>query len=523
MEEVAMVDPDRIELAGSAQPAPSAGRSQGASDPNQHVTVTVYLRARPGGPDLGWIDGPYGGHPALSREEYAGAYGYADDDVATVEAFASQHHLVVSGRDQARRSLTLTGRLGDLQEAFGVGVEDWDDGAGGQFRVHTDPLTVPAELAGVVTGVFGLDERPAARSQHQLRPDAAIQYTPVQVASRYQYPAGANGSGQCVAIVELGGGYRSADLTAYFAQLDIPVPAIVAVTVDGATNAPGQPSGPDGEVMLDIEVVGAVAPGATIAVYFAPNTNKGFVDAISTAVHDATNRPSVVSISWGGPENTWPAQTTAQVEQTLQAAAAVGVTVTVAAGDSGSTDGETDNLQHVDFPASAPHALACGGTSLGASGETVWNDLSSGHGATGGGISAQFAVPSYQDAAHLPPSANPGGSPGRGVPDVAGDADPDTGYTVRVDGVTTVIGGTSAVAPLWAALVARLNQLVGHPIGFCHPLLYEHPEAFTDITQGSNGAYTAGPGWDACTGLGSPRGAELLAAFEPASRGRGTR
>ncbi len=198
------------------------------------------------------------------------------------------------------------------------------------------------------------------------------------------------------------------------------------------------------------------------------------------------------------------------------------VTVTVAAGDNGSTDGVTDGLQHVDFPASAPHALGCGGTSLKVDGtaiasETVWNDGAA-LGAGGGGVSDVFPLPDYQASAHIPPSANPGGRVGRGVPDVCGDADPDTGYTVRVDGQTMPIGGTSAVAPLWAGLVALLNEALGHPVGYLQPFLYSAPATagLRDIVSGSNGAYTAGRGWDPCTGLGSPDGSALLEALKTA-------
>jgi kumamolisin len=262
-------------------------------------------------------------------------------------------------------------------------------------------------------------------------------------------------------------------------------------------------------------VAGSIAPEATIAVYFAPNTDRGFIDAVTTAVHDTDHRPSVVSISWGSAENTWTEQAMTQMEQAFVAAAAMGVSVTVAAGDNGSSDGAADGLQHADFPASAPHALGCGGTRLNIvataiAAEAVWND-GPGQGASGGGVSDVFPVPDYQLHASIPPSANPGGHVGRGVPDVCGDADPDTGYTVRVDGETIPIGGTSAVAPLWAALIALLNEGLGKPVGFLHPYLYaEGRNELRDIVSGSNGAYSVGPGWDPCTGLGSPDGAALL-------------
>jgi len=270
--------------------------------------------------------------------------------------------------------------------------------------------------------------------------------------------------------------------------------------------------------MLDIEVAGAIAPQASIAVYFTPNTDQGFYDAISTALHDTTNHPSVISISWGGPESTWSQQSLTEYNTLLEDAATLGVSVCVAAGDNGSTDGVTDKLQHVDFPASSPYALACGGTKLTAAGgkiasEVVWNETANNEGSTGGGISAIFPKPDYQANANVPPSVNPGHPDGRGVPDVAGDADPETGYDVYVDGQATVIGGTSAVAPLWAGLIARINQLLGKPVGFLNPTLYSQAAApakgFHDITSGNNGAYSAGPGWDACTGLGSPDGVAI--------------
>jgi kumamolisin len=345
-------------------------------------------------------------------------------------------------------------------------------------------------------------------------------FSPVEVARLYDFPVEATGAGQCIALVELGGGYRKADLDEYFQGLGIASPAIVSVSVDGGMNQPeGDSSGPDGEVVLDVEVAGAVAPGARITVYFAPNTDRGFLDAVSTAIHDDVRRPSTVSISWGGPESTWTGQSMSALDAVLQDAAALGVTVLCASGDAGSGDGATDGLAHCDFPASSPHVVACGGTRLtagrdGIDSEVAWNDA--GGGATGGGVSDTFDAPSWQASASVPPSANPGGRRGRGVPDVCGDADPQTGYRVLVDGQATVVGGTSAVAPLWAGLVALINERLGRPVGFLNPRLYGSVldgGGFRDITEGGNGAYSAGPGWDPCTGLGSPRGAAILAAL----------
>jgi kumamolisin len=245
------------------------------------------------------------------------------------------------------------------------------------------------------------------------------------------------------------------------------------------------------------------------------------MDAITTAVHDTTNKPSVISISWGGPESSWTQQSLTALDQACQSAAALGITITVASGDNGSGDGVTDGANHVDFPASSPHVLACGGTKLVASGstissETVWNEEASNEGATGGGVSTVFPLPTWQANSNVPLA---GSFAGRGVPDVAGDADPSTGYTVRVDGQTLVIGGTSAVAPLWAGLIALSNAQNKITAGFLQPTIYaaKAAAAFRDITSGNNGAFTAGPGWDACTGLGSPTGTALIPLLASAS------
>jgi kumamolisin len=346
----------------------------------------------------------------------------------------------------------------------------------------------------------------------------ATSFTPLQLASFYDFPPG-TGQGECVGIIELGGGERQADLTTYFSSLDINAgPTVTVVSVDHAKNHPtGDPNGPDGEVMLDIEGVGAIAPQANIAVYFGPNTDAGFLDAITTAIHDTTNRPSVISISWGGPESSWTQQSMSAFDSAFQAAVAMGITVCVASGDNGSSDGANDGTNHVDFPASSPHVLACGGTSIQVSAnqitnETVWNDGEQG-GAGGGGESTFFPLPPWQD--NLQVTMTSGGKhalANRGVPDVCGDANPDTGWDVRVDGTDTVVGGTSAVAPLWAGLVARINSANNNqPAGFINPLLYAAPSVLNDITQGNNGGFAASTGWDACTGLGSPIGSKIAA------------
>jgi kumamolisin len=458
----------------------------------------------------------------LTREEFAAQHGARPDDIQGVEAFAQNFDLTVVSVDPPRRTIVLSGTIAAMNEAFGTTLHLYQC-EHGLYRGRTGPLYLPTGLKDIVVGVFGLDNRPQAqvrcrRHRRVIGTQAAgdTSYTPPQIAALYQFPTTVTGAGETVAIIELGGGYKTADLQTYFTTLGVALPSVTAVSVDGAKNAPaGDPNSADGEVLLDIEVVGAIAPAARIAVYFAPNTDQGFLDAITTAVHDSVRKPSIVSISWGGSESTWTSQALTSYDQAFQDAAALGVTVCCASGDSGSSDGVNDGQAHVDFPASSPHVIACGGTRVESSnraltGEVVWNGGASG-GATGGGVSDVFALPAYQASANVPVSVNASHYKGRGVPDVAGDADPATGYQVRVDGHDVVYGGTSAVAPLWSALVALINENRGTPLGYLNPLLYDTgATGCRDITSGTNGAYKAGPGWDTCTGLGSPNGQELL-------------
>jgi kumamolisin len=312
-------------------------------------------------------------------------------DVHKVLAFATQFGLALANVNVPARTVALSGTCAAFSQAFQVQLASYNY-KGGSYRGRSGAVKVPQELSSIIRSVHGLDNRPQAETHFRIaskpsgsaKPAAtAVSYTALQVAQAYSYPTSVNGTGETIGIIELGGGFNQSDLDTYFSGLNIsPAPTVVAVSVDGAQNQPtGDTNGPDTEVGLDIEVSGAIAPGANIAVYFAPNTDAGFLDAINQAVTDTVNKPSVLSISWGGPESTWTAQSLQSFNSALQAAAAVGVTVCVACGDNGSTDGVTDGLDHVDFPASSPYALACGGTTLELSGssissEVVWNDLS---------------------------------------------------------------------------------------------------------------------------------------------------
>ncbi|HZS48051.1 MAG TPA: S53 family peptidase [Blastocatellia bacterium] len=536
-----MPSKERKTVQGSERDPLPGARVTRPADPNEQIEVTVRVRRRADSKDdIASLIETHSAQPHerhhLSHEEFEKTYGADPKDIEQIEKFAKEHNLTVVESSLPRRSVILSGKVADMSDAFGVSLATYEH-PGGKYRGRTGSIHVPAEIHHIIEGVFGLDNRPQATpffrhfkpKENTATPTQSppISYTPLQLAKLYDFPDG-DGAGQCIAMIELGGGYRSADLNAYFSQLDIHAPKITAVSVDHCHNSPiGDPVSIDGEVMMDIEVAAAIVPKASIVVYFAPNTSRGFVDSITKAIHDTQHKPTILSISWGGPENTWSRQAMITIDNALQSAAALGITITCAAGDHGFGDGVADGHAHVNFPASSPHLLACGGTKLVGSGakiqsEVVWND-GPGHGATGGGISDVFAVPSYQSKSKIPSSINPGKRKGRGIPDVAGNADPATGYKVRVDGKEVVLGGTSAVAPLWAALVALINQKLQRNVGFINPELYNGSagsHALHDITLGNNGGYSARAGWDACTGLGTPDGKAILSLLSSTTKSK---
>jgi kumamolisin len=512
-------------ISGSERAVVKNAKAIGKPDPNQIIEVTLVLRSAAAGVPISSVKEvssmPLKERKYLTRNEFASASKIDADDLVKIEEFAHENGLTIVKISPESNSVILSGTLTQLSDAFGTTLACYE-GPKGKYRGREGPIRVPSDLAPIVIGVFGLDDRHIFKP-HFVRLEqqrgvvkaraATVSYTPLQLAKMYNFPSGLDGTKQCVAIIELGGGYKASDLKEYFKALKITPPKVTAIAVDGAANSPG--SDADGEVVLDIEVAGSIAHKAKIAVYFAPNTDKGFIDAINAAVHDRYNNPSVISISWGAAEKEWTPQAMQAMDQAFQAAAAMGVTVFCAAGDDGSNDQENDNMAHADFPSTSPYVTGCGGTRLDSSGETTWNN---GPGsATGGGISDFFPLPTWQSKANVPVSANPGGKTGRGAPDIAGDADPDTGYNIFLNGKYEVFGGTSAVAPLWAGMIALFNQNLEKPVGYLNPLLYGHLDmsgTLRDITVGDNGAYHAGPGWDACTGFGTPDGTKLLEALK---------
>ncbi|QYE33372.1 S53 family peptidase (plasmid) [Polymorphobacter sp. PAMC 29334] len=499
-----------VELSGSQHRSPD-GKRVGAVPSDQTIELSIYLKDRDADPLLTLSPSASATLPQGSRAAIALKREVEHrDDFKAVADFARAHGLSIVEENAARRLVRVTGPAAKVEAAFGTVLSEYDVG-GRRVRGRDGSLTVPADMANRIAAVLGLDTSPIATPKFKInaKPKSTSAFFPNAVGQVYGFPAGRTvGKGQCIGIIELGGGYLDADTAAAFSAMKLPVPKVTSVDVSGGANSPGNPSGADGEVALDIQVAGGVAPGAAIAVYFAPNTSQGFVDAISQAVHDQINKPSVISISWGSAEANWSQQALSAMNTALKDAAILGITVCAASGDGLATDGQSDGKVHVDFPASDPYVLACGGTLLHASGgkrtsETVWNSNGSG---TGGGVSVNFAKPGYQANVMVPAAGGPRG--GRGVPDVAGNADPNSGYIIVVGGKTEQIGGTSAVAPLWAGLFASINATRPTPVGFAHPQLYGDGAAFHDIVSGTNKVsgvgYSAAKGWDACTGLGSP-------------------
>jgi kumamolisin len=334
-------------------------------------------------------------------------------------------------------------------------------------------------------------------------------WTLPNLCAAYNWPSGMPGGG-VIAIVELGGGWVASDMSSFFQSVNQPVPSITDVSVDGTQNTPNQPGQAgeaDYEVALDIQVSGAAyyaatGQAATIRVYWSQD--------IGTAVAKATSDGcDVCSISWGADEAEWGTTAVQQMETTAASAVSAGMAVFAASGDNDSSDGGSTPA-NVDCPSSCPHVVGCGGTFKTATQETVWNDnpgQTDGEG-TGGGYSTIFPVQSFQIGAPPAPANTQYGS-GRMVPDVCADADPNTGYDIFVHGSATVVGGTSAVAPLYAGLFASF----GTKLGFVTPTLWQNQKAFNDITVGSNGYYSAAVGPDPCSGIGSPIGTSIAALF----------
>jgi kumamolisin len=379
-------------------------------------------------------------------------------------------------------------------------------------RIPKNALPHQEDILAVVDHDAGRNRYRRIRTKARVQPQSL---TPMQVAKAYNFPSVNPITLPCVAIVELGGSVTPALINQYCNQMNLIPPHMTNLDIEGAREISDGPDGSDGEVDLDVCIVAAVAQGINILTIFAPNSDQGFCDAVLAAVNHSLN-PCAISVSWGSPIDFWPANIRAVMDNAFQSAQAKGINVFVAAGDNGSDDGVGDGQNHVDYPSSSPYAISCGGTELfiDSQGQRLSENVWGKNGATGGGASIMYERPNYQ-ILNYPVSA-PLDKTGnqRMVPDIAANASPDTGYIVDVDGEGMAIGGTSAVAPLYAALTAVLTSQIGKRIGNLHQILYRNPEICNDITQGSNGAFKAGPGFDLCTGLGSIDGTKLLAFLQ---------
>ena len=470
--------------------------------------------------------------------------GASQQDVDKVTQVFERLGLKTVDANAATRTVRLSGTAEAMENAFLVRLFNYAH-ASGNYRGRVGHVHVPDEVSDMVEGVFGLDNRRVARRRRQPVREAvraripqsvpAAWYTPGQLAARYHFPSG-NGAGETVGLLEFGGGYFAQDLKKFCALAGVAMPAVKTVSTDGtATDAK---DGAEGEVMLDVEVVAGVCPKATIVVYFADWTEQGWIAILDAVTQDGVNDPGVVSVSWGYAEDAdiWTEQAMTQVNQSLLEAAHLGITVCVAAGDDGSSDAIGDGLAHVDFPGSSPYVLCVGGTTIpsktGTAPDIVWKEgdglRADNGGSTGGGVSAVFDRPAWQANVTVAP-VNPGAKAGRVLPDVAANADWDVSpYLLVVDGGAQPNGGTSAAAPLWASLIALVNAHRGaDKIGYVTPVLYESGSAgggtagargCMDVTSGNNttdaiGGYTAGMGYDAVSGWGTPDGVKLLAAL----------
>jgi kumamolisin len=538
----------RRTLSNSVHHLPSGSVAKQRTNPNRWIELTVGVRRKKDVPDLSALDNKLPAERTyMTREQLRDEYGSDPAAVDSIEKFAAAHNLVVTKNEPASARIGLGGTVANLSAAFGVTLFDYTNPKLGEFHARTGPISVPAELGDAITGVFGFNNHRALRRLPrrksrlaELRLNAAAQsrpwFLPTELATIYDFP-NANAQSQCIGLLEFGGGVEQSDVAAYFQKLGVPAPNIQIVAVDGVSTDPTADPDSTGEVMLDIDVAGAMAGGAKVAVYFSTFDEKGFIDCLSAVINDSGNDPGVLSVSWGWDENQpfnntvlWSPAAIDHVNHSLLAIAQLGITVCVSTGDDGSEAQVQDGHAHVNFPATSPYVLAVGGTTLhartGTNGKTaitevVWND-GPGSG-TGGGISDITSVPNWQEG-KVPRSINPGNFAGRAIPDVAANADPNTGYFVRSGGQFGIVGGTSAAAPLWGSLITRINALLGKRVGNFNALLYDTigpAGVLRDITSGNNdtdgllnGQFPARAGWDACTGWGVPDGAKLLNALK---------
>ena len=515
------------------------------SDPKEIVTVTIIVKRKHNTVPIKNLADFQGqkmsDRKVYSHEEFKNAHGSAQGDIDVVVEFAKSKELDILETNLARRSVIVCGSAAQISKAFAVELRQSTEHK--KFRSYSGFIHLPTNVAEVIEQVIGLDNRPVPARHATADPTGTSALTPQRVAQLYNFPAG-KGTGETIGIYEMqvgdpdnpqNPGYAAADLqltmNGFGGGLAVPVP--IDISVDNQVNTGVS----DGETVLDITVSASIAQGATIAVYFTGSTVQNILHALQRMIHPGNGDPvpTVISISYGwSPDDDTSYITTgeyAQLSSLFQDAAHLPITVLVSTGDTGAQYGGTQ--AQASYPATDPWVLACGGTTIGninfpAFDEYVWNDtFGTNSGATGGGISANqlFPVPAYQYGYTIP-VRNITGLPGRGIPDVAGNASPNSGYPLFLQGAAQgAYGGTSAVAPLYAGLIAVINgYLQGHKVGFLNPTLYtpgnnvcrdiSSPPGPVDNSFGGVNGYPCVTGWDACTGLGVIDGAKLLASLK---------
>jgi len=448
-------------------------------------------------------------HHFLTPAQFNARYAPTTAEVASVKTFLASHQIRVTKVSGNRDVIDAVGSAAQVRQAFATTMGVYRQN-GRQFYANDSAPRLPASLAGVVQGVVGLDNHalrhPTAVRNTAVRPQVNQPvggFVPSQLQTAYQTTSLGSAGGQTVALWEFDG-YQASNIATYDNEFGLGSSAPVTVSVDGA-NFDSSPGQGQGEVELDIEIVQAMANAANTLVYEAPNSDQGQIDLAAQIASE--DRVSVTSISWGACETQSAPATISSTDNGFAQGVAEGITFYSASGDSGSDDCG-DGTQAVDYPASDPNVSGVGGTTLSADGsgnyqgETAWSG-------SGGGDSTVFSVPGYQV----------GDNGMRTVPDVSSNADPNTGYAIFSAGQWQVFGGTSCAAPMWSGFTALRDASHGSLLGNANPALYQiaagsgYTSAFNDITSGSNGAFSAGPGYDEVTGLGSYIGAGLNSAL----------
>ena len=498
------------------------------AEKQETTTVNIHIRHRPSNPGFHALKAEQTRrHRALSHDEFHAQYGADPAELEQIEAFAQEHNLRVLSSSIPQRTVVVEGTIEAMEKAFEINLKHFEHDSE-EFRSYEGELTLPEDIADIVEGIVGLDNKtyfsPHVVQKNGNEDTDKKYFLATEVAKLYAFPDDVTGKNQKIAILELGGGYDEAVLKSYFEKVyQRPMPNIQCVMIGDAKNDYQNSSARDiNEVYLDIEMAAALAPDAKFTIYFADKSVKGLIDMFKQAIHAEGSQGSIISFSWGANEIRLGESDVDVLNNTLRDALTLGITICASTGDTGSSLGADDGNAYVEFPASSPYVLACTGSSLSVQDgqiteEVVWNNS---FGCTGGGVSTIIPVPEYQTEHDITPKHVNTGKPGRGTADACGHADPGYGYLVYVP-YTSYIAGTSAVAPMWAALIALLNEKLDTHLGFINPLLYQiahTTEAFHDITQGQNATknskgYAATEGWDACTGLGSPNGMLLYQAL----------